>query len=70
MWQCDWECLNTHIMMNIFFGFFFFCINVKNKYGKRILDHFFFDKKIYQNCKKIKIMLQTFPYWFGLVTNF
>jgi hypothetical protein len=41
MWQCDWKHSNN------FFFFFFglkFCTNVKNKYEKKIFDHFPFLK--------------------------
>jgi hypothetical protein len=59
-------------MMSLFFFFLGLkiCINVKNKYEKRIFDHFLLEKKVIKFAKKLKIMLQHSPISFGLVTIF
>jgi hypothetical protein len=51
-------------MMSPFFFGLKLCTNVKNKYEKRIFDHFFFNSL---NLQNIKNHVATFPYqfWFG-----
>jgi hypothetical protein len=49
--------------MSFFFGLKF-CTDVKNKYEKRIFDHFFKEKLI--RFLKIKNHVVTFGYWFSI----
>jgi hypothetical protein len=67
-------CLKTfkiHMSPLVFFFFGLkFCTNVKNKYEKRIFDHFFFwEKKVIRFVNKLKIMLEYFLIDFGSVSN-
>jgi len=53
--------MSWQISSSSFFGLKF-CTNVKNKYEKRIFDHFFFGKK-FIIFLKIKNHVVTFSYW-------
>jgi len=45
MWPCDWKYSNTHVTISPFFCLKFCVDYVKNKYEKRIFNHFLFLKR-------------------------
>jgi hypothetical protein len=54
MWQNSWKHSNTHVTISLFFGLKFYK-NVKNKYEKGIIDHFFLIQKNHYISKNSKL---------------